>query len=129
MIRTFALALVSAFGLSLVATGTASACSCFPGTIGEHFDRADEVFVGTVVRAGRDFGDSDDPYDDRSVYRVKVSVPLKGDVGAWVNVVTATDSAQCGLWLQVGKRYLVFGAEGERANEVEANLCGGTQPV
>jgi hypothetical protein len=117
-------AVVMVAGLLTAAfAGSASACSCYPGSgQGEAaaYMRADHVFVGVVLSETLEG-------NDRYRYRVASGVEYKGDVPRKVDILTPTSGAACGIRLAVGTEYLIFahGDSGDRA--VESYYCSGTR--
>ncbi|WP_433262345.1 hypothetical protein ACQPZF_29195 [Actinosynnema sp. CS-041913] len=114
--------------LTAVFTGTASACSCYPGdTEPARYARADHVFAGVVLSEKLELNDPEVSYDDKYRYAVRVGREHKGDVPRRVDLLTSTSGAACGVRLTVGTKYLVFahGAGGDGA--VETHLCSGTR--
>jgi hypothetical protein len=124
-------------GLVLLTAGwvvapSALACSCVPATAAEQLERADVVFVGTlvsreVVHPAPGVVSSDDP----AVHVFAVDAVLTGTVGPSQEVVSADSSASCGLDLQGDGPFLVYAAylPGGPAGQLTATLCGGTAPV
>lgn len=117
-------------GLSIaVFTGSASACSCYPGdTEQQRHLRATHVFAGVVQSKNIEYGTiPGQTYDDRYRYTVKVGQQYKGGVPATVDVRTPYQVSACGVTLSVGVDYLVF-ADGDSSDGgVETYTCSGTR--
>ena len=119
--------------LATVAPGrSVSACSCAVLTDQEAFDRADVVFVGTLVEIVTPPGDaylSTDP--ERFV--LDVERVYKGDAVDPQTIVTARDGASCGLEIHGPGPFLVYATStdsivtGANDDERYANLCSGTR--
>ncbi|MEV0681464.1 hypothetical protein AB0I60_33575 [Actinosynnema sp. NPDC050436] len=123
-----ATATVAAGLLTAVLTGTASACSCYPGDNEVwRYNRADHVFVGLVTAKRRDPRDPASGTDDQYVYTVWVSQEYKGDVPRRVDVATHVQGSACGLGLTVGTKYLVFAKGDSSDRRVESHQCDGTR--
>ncbi|WP_367137499.1 hypothetical protein [Saccharothrix sp. HUAS TT1] len=123
-------AAVLAAGLTTaVLTGTASACSCYPGdTEPKRYERAQHVFSGTVVASTVvEGGRPDYVWDDLYDYTVEVDQEYKGDVPATVSVTTNYATSMCGLGLSVGVKYLVFAFGDASDGVVSTNSCSGTR--
>ncbi|MEV0681463.1 hypothetical protein AB0I60_33570 [Actinosynnema sp. NPDC050436] len=114
--------------LTVVLTGTASACSCIPGdTEPQRYARAAHVFTGIVLSEKVEPNKPDTPYDDQYRYTIRVAKEYKGDVPRRVDVLTSTSGAMCGVRLTVNTKYLVFAHNGATAGEVGTHLCSGTR--
>lgn len=118
------LGVVVAGMLMVLAPGTASACSCGISPLADRVSAADVVFVGTPTKGVKPEGDavsSADPvrwtFDVESVH--------KGDVTQTVDVISALDSASCGIPFEIDRPYLVFGVLNDET--ITAGLCGGTE--
>lgn len=111
------------------AAPAALACSCaVPGAA--TINRADVVFTGTVTarsdpNAGEPIHSSADPI----TYAIAVDDELKGDVDGMAQVVTARDSATCGVDFEVGKRYFVVADRPDAGGALTTGLCQGTQAL
>ncbi|MEU6151919.1 hypothetical protein ABZ816_18175 [Actinosynnema sp. NPDC047251] len=122
-----AAATVAAGLLTAVFTGTASACSCYPGDNESwRYARANHVFVGVVTAKHREVRDPSGA-DDRFIYTVIVNKEYKGDVPRRVYVATHVQGTACGIDLQIGSKYLVFGKGDSSDRRVESGLCDGTR--
>ena len=124
-------AVVMAAGLLTAAfAGSATACSCYPGSgQGEAaaFVRADHVFVGVVLSETLEVNNPDSAYDDQYRYRVRSGVEYKGDVSRKVDILTSTSGASCGIRLTVGTEYLIFAHGDSSDRAVESQYCSGTR--
>jgi hypothetical protein len=101
------------------AAESAQACSCAMPDPRSALASADGAFVGTVV-SRRDTADS------RAVLTFEVERALKGSLGERVDVVTAGDSAGCGLELPVGTRTALVLDRSDGA--WHGGLCGQFSP-
>lgn len=124
-------AAVTALAAGLTAavfTGTASACSCYPGdTEQQRHARATHVFAGVVQSKNIDAGDPGQTYDDKYRYTVKVGQEYKGGVPDVVDVLTPYQVSACGITLTVGVEYLVFAHGDSGDGRVESYTCSGTR--
>ena len=120
-------AAISAAGL-LVAS-PAAACSCAEADTATHFADADAVFTGTLV--SRDVDHPDWPLmssTDPALHVFAVDTVFKGEVHERQGVVSAADSASCGLALSGEGPFVVF-ASGDPdlpAGQYRSGLCNGT---
>ena len=131
-----ALLVAAVVGGSVVVAGSrpAGACSCVAYDDARALAAADAAFVGTVASVDRpqQLSSSLDPV----TWKFDVEGVFKGDVAAHQEIVSASSSASCGIELDVGARYLVFGRLGDASSvpkgqpgQLAANLCGGTRPA
>ena len=127
MVTLLLAALLSAAGL-LVAS-PAQACSCAEATTAQHVAAADVVFTGTLLSREVDHPDwpvmsSDDP----ALYVFAVDAVYKGDVHAEQGVVSASESASCGLDLAGDGPFVVFANSDTSLpdGQYRAGLCNGT---
>lgn len=124
------IALISLFALAfiLVAASDSYACSCFaepPGTplrkvVAEAKTEAGAVFVGKVIskRAADE--------SKATVYvKLAVSRSWKGLATIEIEILTAENSAMCGVDFEVGKEYIVYANKGED-DALSANNCSRT---
>ena len=115
------LILIALTGGLLVGSGPASACSCALLEPQQMLDFAPTAFVGTVagiVPGGRgEFGPT-------HALTFTVETVLAGEVPAEVEVVTADNSAACGIDAVVGIRLAVFASED--GGQLTSNLCSVT---
>jgi hypothetical protein len=120
-------ALFSAAGL-LVAS-PATACSCVEADTAQHFADADVVFTGsllsrTVSRPDWPMTSSGDP----ALHVFAVDAVFKGEVHEEQGVVSASDSASCGLSLSGEGPFVVFASRDADLPEGQyrAGSCSGT---
>ncbi|GAB2960394.1 hypothetical protein GCM10027184_04550 [Saccharothrix stipae] len=116
--------------LTAAFVGSATACSCYPGSgQGEAaaYLRADHVFVGVVLSETLEGNNPDISYDDQYRYRVKSGTEYKGDVPRRVDILTSTSGAACGIRLTVGTEYLIFAHGSSDDGAVESQYCSGTR--
>ncbi len=91
----------------LVAPPPAWACSCAPVTTHAAYDTADAVFRGTVSERSRaSRGDN-----ARVALRFDVARVFKGRVFSEQVVMTAPDSAGCGIEAEIGTAWVIFAQE------------------
>lgn len=132
----FAVVLTS--GLYVAAAPPAIACSCVanPGDA-QYLERADAVFVGEVVDYLAPPRKLTMSSMDPAVWTFAVSDVYKGDVAARQDVISASNSASCGLDIPRTGRFLIFASnesDGMVGGEIGgpvlyASLCSGTRPV
>lgn len=109
----------------------ASACSCVPATTQEQFNQADAVFTASLqsreVAEGLLPGDS----AEAALYVFTAHVVFKGDVHEAQAVVSATNSAACGIAVPDDEIVVVFATRSPDLPEGRflASLCGGTGPA
>jgi hypothetical protein len=129
-----AVTLLSPVIVASVAT-PAGACSCVQRTDGEALAQSDAVFTGRLVDVRRppEVHSSLDP----ATWVFSVDRVYKGAVTKRQEIVTALESASCGLETTGPRRLLVF-AVGRRKSGVgpapargqyAANSCGGTRAL
>lgn len=92
------IAVLLASGLSIGSAARAVACSCAQLTRAEAYAAADVVVEGVIIGASA-------PEQARITYTVSVERVLKGEAGEQLEVVSAQDSAACGLIMAVGQRW------------------------
>lgn len=96
------------------------ACSCAPPsqTTNDDFQKATAVFVGRVLDVQRK--------ENAENITVKFTVQKywKGKISNTVKVMTASNSAACGVNFEVGKDYLVYATENN--GKLSTNLCSRT---
>ena len=117
------------FMFSLVFLASAEnllACSCVANLkplkqqVTDAFRGSTAVFSGQVL--------SVTPKDEFSLtVKIKVEKLWKGKFSKEIIVTTGKDSAMCGYWFEVGKKYLLYtnGTKGE----LSAGLCSRTAPA
>jgi hypothetical protein len=114
-----------------VLAAPASACSCVPATTAEQFERADAVFTASLqsreVQSGPAVHSSDDP----ALHVFLAHVVFKGEVHEAQTVVSAADSASCGIAVPDDEPVVVFATRSPDLPEgrYAASLCGGTGPA
>ncbi|MGS0683937.1 hypothetical protein ACVBEQ_02070 [Nakamurella sp. GG22] len=111
--------------MTVVGSGTAYACSCMQQSLTDQVSSADIVFTGTAKSSDG----SQNPTSSADPVRWTFAVDgvQKGNVTRTFDVVSALDSASCGIPFAIDQRYLVVGyLDGAT---MTANLCGGTVAV
>jgi len=134
-IGSFLVATLLALLLVPVAAAPALACSCIGWTEAEALAWADVAFTGQVASITEPkpnvFGGMESTAPVTAT--IVVDAVYKGDVSSRTTVTTAMDGASCGFEFVADVRYLVFGSYGGDsiitvpADELTANLCGGTR--
>jgi hypothetical protein len=119
-------------GAGLLVAGPAMACSCAEATTAQHFAEADAVFTGTLV--SRDVDHPDWPTSsssDPALHVFAVDEVFAGEVHEMQGVVSAADSASCGLDLTGAGPFVVFASRDADLpdGQYRAGLCGGTTTV
>ncbi len=99
----------------------AFACSCFSyensnERFQAYFDNADLVIQGIPMEYAE---------EDTRMYNVSVEKVWKGRADAYMSVVTAIDSATCGIELRKNERYIIFASKGDDGM-YDTGLCSGT---
>ncbi len=130
------LTLLSLFSvaLMLVAASDSYACSCMapsPDTpmkklVVDAKDGSDAVFVGKVVSVRT--ADENLPAAARNYVSFSVLRSWKGVTTESVEILTAANSAMCGVGFEVGKQYIVYANKGE-AEVLSTNICTRTRRV
>jgi hypothetical protein len=120
-------ALFSTVGV-LVAS-PAAACSCAEANTAQHFANADAVFTGTLV--SRTVTRPDWPMmgsGDPALHVFATDVVFKGEVHEKQGIVSAADSASCGLALSGTGPFVVFASRDPDLpdGQYRAGACGGT---
>ena len=117
MNQTFKLALAGA----LCAFPTlAAACSCAPPPAPEiALQESAAVFVGRVTSVEKS--------DFSNKYQFSVSKQWKGVAGKTASIVTATDSAACGIGFDSDRDYLIYAFKTEGDTQLRTNLCSRTK--
>lgn len=99
-----------------------SACSCLPpAPPADAIKEVDAVFVGVVS----DISSSDD-LNVRATFTVSGSYGDEG-LSNELGIITARDSAACGVNFEDGKEYLVYATKDE--GEYTTNLCSRTTEI
>ncbi len=123
LVLAFALGLSA--GLLLPSGRIAKACSCLPPPPpAQALDESDAVFDGTVARI-----ETVDPTDHFSGLRIHfvVHTQWKGVTEGRVHVLTAGDSAMCGVFFELGRRYIVYASDQDEDGLLETHLCTRTR--
>lgn len=140
------LAIVTSVLTMLGGYEVAHACSCSaPGDLGG-LQRSDLVFIGTVLPQTEaelatqypnavDSEGRPDAFANR-ILRFRVERVFKGSVPAIQDVVTEGQGSACGLILEIGVRYLVFGGSSSpvfgppmEPGQYSAHFCSGVRPA
>lgn len=131
LLRLCVAATVIAAALATTGGGVAHACSCSTQTDANAARAADAVFLGVAGDPERG-----DRGTDPTVWTFTVQTVFKGDVAARQEVITPTRTASCGLAVDAGATYLVFGTrDGDgltspaTKGQLSAHLCNGTRVV
>jgi hypothetical protein len=109
----------------LTVGGRAQACSCLFAGVENSYENADDVLR---VRALAPLG----VVRGQRYYLVAISAqPFKGCLAkhSWVVVQTPSDSASCGISMQLGSEYLLYAASAGRSfglPVLSVNLCSGS---
>lgn len=122
--------------LTLVFSTEAFACSCASTSKEKHLEHADQVFLGIVENIS--LNSTTDTIDSRRFRGMEkkvqftVSESFKGEDINEAIILTASESAACGINFQKGRAYVVFAntikSEGEKRSQIDfrANSCGMT---
>ena len=109
---------VAIAAVSLVFAADAFACSCLPVDLIRDLPRADGAFIGTVLERKVE--------RQKTVYLFRVEQVYKGDIENRIEVVSAANSAACGLELRVDERIgLLLSREG---GQWRSSLCSQVDP-
>ncbi|MBM7786399.1 hypothetical protein [Tenggerimyces flavus] len=125
----FIAAMAIAGGALLTVSGTACACSCVPNpNLAERVAKADVVFSGTAIS-------TKEKGEQNKVITFQVGTTYKGKPAVRNEILTARDSASCGLEIQDKTEYLVFANKSDHGlglkpaeGQYTAILCGGADP-
>lgn len=128
LIRIIA-AMAIAGGALLGVSGPACACSCMPNpNMAERVAKADVVFSGKAI--------STESKGQTKVITFEVGTTYKGPAETRQEILTAQDSASCGLEIQDKGEYIVFGNKADHGlglkpaeGQYTAILCGGADPA
>jgi len=120
-------------GLAVVSPGRAMACSCIRTTPIQALGRTDASFTGKVIaRRSSVLGPNSSSLDPVTLTFAVESV-FKGTVRRRQQIVTVSSGASCGLEVEDGATYLVFGSKEASVvtpspgrGQYGANLCNGT---
>ncbi len=124
------LALLIAAGVIVVPASSASACSCAVLSPREYLRHSDAVFTGRLMSTGTSSVSVNGV--PLRVLNFRVGRVFKGAVTSVEEVVTAYDSATCGLDLRGHGPFLVFASGGNaRPGEprYSSSLCSGTREI
>ena len=113
----------------LLTASPAAACSCAEASTAQHFAYADAVFTGSLV--SRDVDHPDWPVmssGDPALHVFAVDEVFKGEAHEMQGVVSAADSATCGLSLTGEGPFAVFASRDPELpdGQYRAGLCNGT---
>jgi hypothetical protein len=103
--------------------GPAYACSCVMAEPAQMLEWGPTAFVGTVsgvTSAGQG------PAGAQHLLTFEVETVLAGEVPASVEVLTADNSAACGIDATIGARMAVFAAD--EGGQLSSSLCSVTDP-
>jgi hypothetical protein len=109
----------------------ASACDCGdPGPPCKAFANIPVVFAGRVVKIATISlkAPSGDPYEDRLIF-LEVERSYRGSVGKTAEVVTGSDSSECGYDFRQGERYLVYAYPHPQSGKLYTGICQRTRPI
>jgi hypothetical protein len=87
----------------LVAAGTSHACTCITPTIYEAIDRADSIFLGTVVSVAT--------LDGYKLVSLDVERSWMGSHWNEARIVTELEGGMCGVDFRVGESWVVFASD------------------
>jgi hypothetical protein len=107
----------------LTFAGPAAACSCAVLEPGLMLEGSAYAFIGTVT--GRE-PQGQGEVGGQVVYRFEVDTVFQGEVAPEVGIVSAANSAACGIEAPVGTRLAVFAYLEE--GQLSSNLCSVTDP-
>lgn len=104
-----------------------SACSCATSTVAEGIEKADAVFIGTVVKMEVVEVDATDGVSviEATVQRGRV---FKGDVPEKVVFTTSNGCCYCALMYTIAEPYLFF-ADLDDDGSLSTNACSRTKLV
>lgn len=110
-----------------VSSTPAVACSCAVQVPLQHYERADAVFTGRLVRIERPPRGLTYSSMDPVTYDFAVERALKATVAPRTSVSSVVSGASCGLeGMHVGERYTVFARFED--GRLRSGLCSGTRP-
>lgn len=97
----------------------AQACSCMaPPAPKVALEKSAAVFVGRVTSVEKS--------DSSNKYQFSVSKQWKGIAGKTASIVSATNSAACGINFDEDRDYLVYAYKTEGDDQLRTNLCSRT---
>ncbi len=102
------------------------ACTCAPLNARQTLAEADGAFVGELVARKDPVMPGLVVGPGTSVFTFRVTRPVKGDVGQFVQVESASDGAACGLEVTQGDRVGLFLTNEQ--NRWTSNLCHQVEP-
>lgn len=109
----------------LIFAGSALACSCVqPPAPEEALSQASAVFSGKVI--AKDIDNALGGFEQIAT-TLQVDQAWKGVEQAHVVLHTASNSAACGVNLEIGSEYLVYATENE--GQLHTSLCSRTAPL
>lgn len=123
--RVLVTALLAA-ALAILVPQTCAACSCAILEFDESVAMAGAVFSGTVTQRHDSNPGSEDSSDDSIEYTIDVERVYRGEMAERAVVLSARDSASCGVDLVPGTTYLVLTEPGSSSR---VGLCGGTSEL
>ena len=104
----------------------ATACSCAPPPAPKiALQQSVAVFVGRVMKVAPI--QSDNPIYAGNKYQFTVSKKWKGVVGNSVSIVSASNSAACGINFDSDRDYLVYAFKNKGDDQLRTNLCTRTK--
>jgi hypothetical protein len=125
MIHWMLAALLLSAPAPVTACEDAAVCRCVPFTTAEATERADAVFLATVVGV-RDIAPEDarGPGHEREV-RLRLEAAWKGLDSSATEVTVVARGTSCDIHFEAGERYVVYGrAEG---GAFATGMCSGTR--
>lgn len=108
-----------------------SACDCGdPGPPCKAFANTPVVFAGRVVKIATISvkAPSGDAYQDRLIF-LEVEQSYRGSVGKTAEVVTGSDSSECGYHFREGEHYLVYAYPHPQSGKLYTGICQRTRPI
>lgn len=118
-------AIAALLALGLLWAPKSNACRCASLTLAEYFDRAD-VAMQVRIDAVETVGDA----HSRTRRRARFTLVQDYKHAAGVDALRSpVYGAQCGLSLQPGGRYWIFGSLAPGSTEIDTDLCKGSRAV
>lgn len=112
--------------VSLIAPQQAFACSCVAFESAQaSAEMAEVVFVGTAIEQGA--APQSEISGNQVSFTFEVSEVRKGTAAATTEILTADNSASCGLTFDLGQSYVVMATVEDGV--LSSNLCSGTAPA
>jgi hypothetical protein len=114
---------ITASILTLVMSGSASACVCNVRSLSKRKSESRSVFVGRLIKR------TQEPQDGRVLWRNEFAVERywKGANAAGITVYTTSDD--CASHFEVGEKYLVFAYFVKEGRHLETESCMGTGQI